>query len=150
MAAAGTPVAKFSNLFGQADLWDSPDVAMNPTCTIFGAASAANQTEARAAFMNFPTRSPTVMMTLDGNDDRICIAHTPTVCPARAGTASNHDNLVVTLINDDANSLLDITLPAEAFARTGQVVCIRKDAMEAGFARLSIDLCSRFWYPHDR
>ena len=57
MAAAGPPVAKFSNLFGQADLWDSPDVAMNPTCTIFGAASTANQNEARAAFMNFACRT---------------------------------------------------------------------------------------------
>ena len=31
MATAGPPVARFSNLFGQADLWDSPDVAMNHT-----------------------------------------------------------------------------------------------------------------------
>ena len=47
MAAAGMPVAKFSNLFGQADLWDSPDVAMNHVHAIFGAASTANQNEAR-------------------------------------------------------------------------------------------------------
>ena len=61
MAAAGTPVAKFSNLFGQADLWDSPDVAMNHMCAAFGAASTADRDEARTAVLNFATRSPTVL-----------------------------------------------------------------------------------------
>ena len=42
MAAAGPPVAKFSNLFGQADLWDSPDVDMAPVCTVLGSASTAD------------------------------------------------------------------------------------------------------------
>ena len=128
-------MAKFSNLFGQDALWDSPQVAMNPIYTIFGSASTANRAEARTALLNFATRSPTVIaMTLDGNDDRIYIAHTPTVHPARAGTVSAHDNLVVTLINDDANSLIDITLPSDAFERTAEVVCVRRDATAAGFA----------------
>ena len=104
-------MAKFSNLFGQADLWDSPDVDMAPVCTILGTASTADQTEARTAFLNFATRSPTVIaIALAGNTDCIHIAHAPTVCPARAGTTTNYDNLVVTLINDDADALLNITL----------------------------------------
>ena len=85
MAATGPPVAKFSNLFGQADLWDSPDVDMAPVCTVLGSGSTANQTEARTAFLNFATRSPAVIaITLAGNTDRIYIAHAPTACPARA------------------------------------------------------------------
>ena len=119
-------MAKFSNLFGQADLWDSPDVDMAPICTILGSGSTANQTEARTAFLNFATRSPTVIaIALAGNTDRICIAHAPTAYPARAGTTTNHDNLAVALINNDADALLNITLPADAFSRSSEVRCIR-------------------------
>ena len=135
MAAAGPPVAKFSNLFGQADLWDLPDVDMTPIYTILGSGSTANQTEARTAFLNFASRSPTIIaITLDGNTDRIYIAHTSTAYPARAGTTTNHDNRVVALINDDADALLNITLPADAFSRSNEVTCIRKAAIETGFA----------------
>ena len=137
MAATGPPVAKFSNLFGQADLWDSPDVDMAPIHTILGSASTEGQTTARAAFLNFATRSPTVFaITLAGNTDRIYIAHAPTVYPARAGAATNHDNLVVALINDDADALLNITLPADAFSRSGEVRCVRKAALcKTGYHR---------------
>ena len=54
-------MAKFSNLFGQADLWDSPDVDMAPIYAILGSASTEDQATARAAFLNFATRSPTVI-----------------------------------------------------------------------------------------
>ena len=74
-----------------------------------------------------------------GNTDRICIAHAPTACPARAGTATNHDNLVVALVNDDADALLDITLPSDAFSRSNEVTCIRKAAIETGFANTPIN-----------
>ena len=133
-------MAKFSNLFGQADLWDSPDVDMAPIYTILGSASTEDQTTARTAFLNFATRSPTAFaITLAANTDRIYIAHAPTVYPARAGAATNHDNLAVALINDDADALLNITLPADAFSRSGEVRCVRKAAIEAGFANTPID-----------
>ena len=48
MAAAGPPVAKFSNLFGQADLWDSPDVDMAPIHTVLGSGSTENLSQSAA------------------------------------------------------------------------------------------------------
>ena len=59
--------------------------------------------------------------------------------PARASSASAHDNLVITLIGDNSSALLNVTLPADSFVRTNEITCVRKDAIESESVRIFLE-----------
>ena len=59
--------------------------------------------------------------------------------PARASSASAHDNLVITLIGDNSSALLNVTLPADSFVRTNEITCVRRDAIESESVRIFLE-----------
>ena len=52
---------------------------------------------------------------------------TPTVCPARAGSAA------AALIGDEASSTIEVAVPKNAFNLVIKSVCLRQAAVEALF-----------------
>ena len=95
----------------------------NPNCaTILGTAGGApgtgDQTEAACAIVNLAPLSPTVVaFVVEGEEDCVCVGHTPTSCPQDLGAPCAFNNRVVALVGNDLQASTPVVLPTAAFQR---------------------------------
>ena len=112
----------YANLFGNADLWDEP----NPDyAAAVGAYEGAGDFHAALSIVsNLPQRSPVCFaMKLSTEGTSIVVGHSLTRFPAVPGTVNAVDEKAIVLIGNVDATVIGITLPDDAWRRTGVHRC---------------------------
>ena len=120
MAAAPN---NFHALLTTAAFWADPTPDYAQVTALVGDV-ATNRAAALRSLLNVAARSPTaVAMVLTGDEDHICVGHSPFQCPAQPGQATGMDDRAIVLVGCRSNACAPVALPNKAFERTNQTVC---------------------------
>ena len=119
----------FGELYSDATLWETIHPDYGTLLNTLGSGNAAGP-EVRAGILATTARSPVVLaIMMDNEPDTIYVVHSPTLYPRNLAAAFPMDDHVVVLAGNDANRLVPIVLPADAFARTANVRCLQVDGI---------------------
>ena len=116
---------RLSDYLQDASLWEAPNPDYAQLLTTVGGAANTARADTLRAIVNISERSPVaVALIINGAEDLVHVAHSPSLYPADPLNPRPWDNCCVVLLGNDLATSVPIVLEPEAFSRCGDTRCL--------------------------